>query len=153
MPKNQKIKNRKSYGIWAWVGAIYGPIIFWVLFVNLPKVEWKYVFESNKTRVARHHQKAKDIGLPGIPYWRNTGTGAVLYVNEEGTAYAMCGPDFFCTEELNAKEGIHYMPINGGSKRIKSNVIYAGDRFWCDSYEIKGPGKCRSSGWIYGSER
>ena len=153
MPKNQKIKNRKSYGIWAWVGAIYGPIIFWVLFVNLPKVEWKYVFESNKTRVARHHQKAKDIGLPGIPYWRNTGTGAVLYVNEEGTAYAMCGPDFFCTEELNAKEDIHYMPINGGSIRIKSNVIYAGDRFWCDSYEIKGPGKCRSGGWIYGSER
>ena len=66
MPKNQKIKNRKRYGIWAWVGAIYGPIIFWVLFVNLPKIEWKYVFESNKTRVARHHQKAKDIGLPGI---------------------------------------------------------------------------------------
>ncbi len=147
------IKASKKYGIWAWLGAIYGPIIFWVLFVNLPKVEWKYVFESNKTRVARHHQKAKDIGLPGIPYWRNTGTGAVLYVNEEGTAYAMCGPDFFCTEELNAKEGIHYMPINGGSKRIKSNVIYAGDRFWCDSYEIKGPGKCGSGGWIYGSER
>ena len=153
MTKNQKIKHHKRYGIWSWVGALYGPIIFWVLFVNLPKVEWKYVFESNKTRVARHHQKAKDIGLPGIPYWRNTGTGAVLYVNEEGTAYAMCGPDFFCTEELNAKEGIHYMPINGGSKRIKSNVIYAGDRFWCDSYEIKGPGKCRSGGWIYGSER
>ena len=150
MPPNKK---NKSYGIWAWVGAIYVPIIFWVLFANLPKVQWKYVFESNKTKIARHHQKAKDIGLPGIPYWRNTGTGAVLYVNEEGTAYAMCGPDFFCTEELNAKEGIHYMPINGGSKRIKSNVIYAGDRFWCDSYEIKGPGKCRSGGWIYGSER
>ena len=147
------IKASKKYGIWAWVGAIYGPIVFWILFVNLPKVEWKYVFESNQTRVARHHQKAKEIGLPGIPYWKNTGTGAVLYVNEEGTAYAMCGPDFFCTEELNAKEGIHYMPINGGSKRIKSNVIYAGDRFWCDSYEIKGPGKCRSGGWIYGSER
>ena len=146
-------KKNKSYGIWAWVGAIYGPIIFWVLFVSLPKVEWKYVFESNKTRVARHHQKAKDIGLPGIPYWRNTGTAAVLYLNEEDIAYAMCGPDFFCSEELNSKEGIHYMPINGGSKRIKSNVIYAGDRFWCDSYEIKGPGKCRSSGWIYGSER
>ena len=146
-------KKNKSYGIWAWVGAIYGPIIFWVLFVNLPKVDWKYVFESNKTRVARHHQKAKDIGLPGIPYWKNTGTAAVLYVNEKGIAYAMCGPDFFCTEELNAKEGIHYMPINGGSKRIKSNVIYVGDRFWCDSYEIKGPGKCRSGGWIYGSER
>ena len=145
--------KKKRHSIWAWVGAIYGPIIFWIIFVNIPKVEWEYVFESNKTRVARHHQKAKDIGLPGIPYWRNTGPGAILYVNEEGTAYAMCGPDFFCTEELNAKEGIHYMPINRSSKRIKSNVIYAGDRFWCDSYEIKGPGKCRSSGWIYGSER
>ena len=95
MTKNHKLKKR--YGIWAWVGAIYGPIIFWVLFVNLPKVEWKYVFESNKTRIARHHQKAKDIGLPGIPYWRNTGTGAILYVNEEGIA-AQCGPDFFCSE-------------------------------------------------------
>ena len=52
-------KENKKYGIWAWVGAIYGPIIFWVLFVNLPKVEWKYIFESTKTRVARHHQKAK----------------------------------------------------------------------------------------------
>ena len=47
-------KKNKRYGIWAWVGAIYGPIIFWVLFVNLPKVEWKYVFESNKTKIARH---------------------------------------------------------------------------------------------------
>ena len=145
--------SKKKYGIWAWVGALYGPIIFWVLFVNLPKIEWKYVFESNKTRVVRHHQKAKDIGLPGIPYWRNTGTAAVLYINEKGTAYAMCGPDFFCSEELNSKEGIHFMPINGGFKRIKSNVIYAGDRFWCDSYEIKGPGICRSGGWVYGSER
>ena len=61
-------KESKKYGIWAWVSALYGPIIFWVLFVNLPKIEWKYVFESNKTRIARHHQKAKDIGLPGIPY-------------------------------------------------------------------------------------
>ena len=153
MPKNQKIKNRKSCGIWAWVGAIYGPIIFWVLFVNLPKVEWKYIFESNKTRVARHHQKAKDIGLPGIPYWRNTGTGAVLFVDEENIAYAMCGPDFFCSEELNAKRGIHYMPINGRVKRIKSNVIYAGGSFWCDSYDINNSGKCKSGGWVNGSER
>ena len=57
-------KENKKYGIWAWAGAIYGPIIFGVLFVNLPKVKWEYVFESNRTRVARHHQKAKDIGLP-----------------------------------------------------------------------------------------
>ena len=74
-------KTNKKYGIWAWLGAIYGPIIFWALFVNLPKVEWKYVFESNKTRVARHHQKAKDLGLQGMPYWRNTRTAAVLYLN------------------------------------------------------------------------
>ena len=118
MPQTQRIKTGKRYGTWSWVGAIYGPIIFWVLFLNLPKVEWKYIFESNKTRVARHHQKAKDIGLPGIPYWRNTGTGAILYVNEKGTAYAMCGPDFFCSEELNAKKGIHYLPVAGGVKRI-----------------------------------
>ena len=150
---NQKPNKPKKYGIWAWVGAIYGPIIFWVLFVNLPKVEWKYVFESNKTRVARHHQKAKDIGLPGIPYWRNTGTSAVLYVNEEDKAYAMCGPDFFCSEELNAKRVVHYMPIKGGVKRIKSNVIYAGGSFWCDSYDINNSGKCKSGGWVNGSER
>ena len=146
-------KENKKYGIWAWVGAIYGPIIFWVLFVNLPKVEWKYVFESDKTRVARHHQKAKDIGLPGIPYWRNTGTAAVLYVNEEDRAYAMCGPDFFCSEELNEKGVVNYMPIKGGVKRIKSNVIYAGGSFWCDSYYVNNSGKCKSGGWVNGSER
>ena len=150
MPPN---KESKKYGIWAWVGAIYGPIIFWALFINLPKVEWKSVFESNKTRVARHHQKAKDNGLPGIPYWRNTGTAAVLYVDEKNIAYAMCGPDFLCSEKLNAKKGIHYMPINSASKRIKSNVIYAGGSFWCDSYDINHSGKCSSGGWINGSER
>ena len=146
-------KKNKRYGIWAWVGAIYGPVIFWVLFVNLPKIEWKYVFESNKTRVARHHQKAKDIGLPGIPYWRNTGTAAVLYVNEEDRAYAMCGPDFFCSEELNEKGVVNYLPIKGGVKRIKSNVIYAGGSFWCDSYYVNNSGKCKSGGWVNGSER
>ena len=154
MPKNQEAnKKSKRYGIWAWVGAIYGPIIFWVLFVNLPKIEWKYVFESNKTRVTRHHEKAKEIGLPGIPYWRNTGTAAVLYVNEEGIAYAMCGPDFFCSEKLNAKKGIHYLPVAGGAKRIKSNIIFALNSYWCDSYDINSSGKCRSGGWVNGSER
>ena len=134
MPKNQEAnKKSKRYGIWAWVGAIYGPIIFWVLFINLPKIEWKYVFESNKTRVARHHQKAKEIGLPGIPYWRNSGTGAILYVNE--------------------KKGIHYLPVAGGAKRIKSNIIFALNNYWCDSYDINSSGKCRSGGWVNGSER
>ncbi len=122
MAKNQKIKNSKRYGIWAWVGAIYGPVIFWVLFVNLPKVEWKYVFESNKT-------------------------------TEEGIAYAMCGPDFFCSETLNSKKGIHYLPVSGGAKRIKSNVIFALNSYWCDSYDINNSGKCRSNGWENGSER
>ena len=47
MPKNQ-LANKKSkrYGIWAWVGAIYGPIIFWILFVNLPKIQWEYVLTN-----------------------------------------------------------------------------------------------------------
>ena len=103
--ENKKDKNkRKGIKIWPLVGAIYGPIIFWILIINLPKVEWKYVFESNKTRGARHHKKAEDIGLPGIPYWRNSGSAAILYLNRDGVAYAMCGPDFFCSEELNAKK-------------------------------------------------
>ena len=146
-------KKSKKYGIWSWVAALYGPIIFWTLLINLPKVEWKYVFESNKTRVARHHQKAKEMGLPGIPYLRNSGTGHILYVNKDDVAYGMCGPHFFCSEELNAKKRIHFLPINGGVRRIKTNVIFAGDRYWCDSYEIKGPGKCKSGGWVNGSER
>tara|TARA_B100001057_G_C22535156_1_gene827349 strand:+ start:205 stop:672 length:468 start_codon:yes stop_codon:yes gene_type:complete len=148
---NQKEnKENKRYGILAWVTALYSPIIFWILVVNLPKLEWKYVLESNKTRVTRRHQKAKEIGLPGIPYWRNSGSAAILYLNEDGTAYAMCGPDFFCSEELNAKKGINFIPISGGSIRIKSNVIFAADNYWCDSYDINSAGKCRSYGWEYG---
>ena len=58
---------KKNFGIWKIVAVLYSPIIFWILVINLPKVQWKYVFESNKTRVARHHKKAEDIGLPGIP--------------------------------------------------------------------------------------
>jgi len=150
MPPN---KENKSYEIWAWVGAIYGPIIFWLLFVNLPKFEWKYVFESNKTRVARHHQKAKNIGLPGIPYWRNTDTSAVLYINEEGIELSMCVPHFFCSEKLNTKKYIHYLPVSRGAKRIKSNVIFALNNYWCDSYDINNAGKCKSGIWVNGSER
>ena len=99
------------------------------------------------------YPEAKDIGLSGIPYWRNTGTGAILYVNEEGTAYAMCGPDFLCSEELNAKKSMHYLPIAGGAQRIKSNVIFALNSYWCDSYDINNSGKCSSGGWVNGSER
>ena len=156
MKQNKIPKIKKIIGIWPLVGAIYCPIIFWVLLINLPKVvkvDWRYVFESNKTRVARHHKKAKNIGFLGIPYWRNSGTGAILYLNENDVAYGMCGPDFFCSEEMNAKKGINFMPINGGVRRINSKVIFAGDRFWCDSYDIKSPGKCRSGGWQRGSWR
>ena len=155
--KNKKDKKKsKGIKIWPLVGALYGPIIFWILAINLPritKVEWKYVFESNKTRVARHHKKAEDMGLPGIPYWRNSGSAAILYLNRDGIAYAMCGPDFFCSEELNAKKGIHFMPISAGARRINSGVIFAADSYWCDSYDINQSGKCRSGGWVNRSER
>ena len=144
---------KKNLGIWKIVAAVYCPIIFWILVINLPKVQWKYVFESNKTRVARHHKKAEDIGLPGIPYWRNSGSAAILYLNRDGVAYAMCGPDFFCSEELNAKKGIHFMPISAGARRINSGVIFAADSYWCDSYDINHSGKCRSRGWVNVSER
>ena len=93
-----KKKERKGISIWPLVGAIYCPIIFWILIINLPKVQWKYVFESNKTRVARQHKKAEDIGLPGIPYWRNSGSAAILYLNRDGIAYAMGVPDFFSSK-------------------------------------------------------
>ena len=152
--KNKKEKNeRKGIKIWPLVGSIYCPIIFAVVVINLPKVEWKYVFESNKTRAARHHKKAEDTGFPGIPYWRNSGSAAILYLNRDGVAYAMCGPDFFCSEELNAKQGIHFMPISGGARRINSKVISAADSYWCDSYDINHSGKCGSGGWVNGSER
>ena len=153
MKQNKLPKIKKIIGIWPLVSAIYCPIIFWILIINLPKVQWKYVFESNKTRVARHHKKAEDIGLPGIPYWRNSGSAAILYLNRDGVAYAMCGSDFFCSEELNAKQGIHFMPISGGVRRINSKVIFAADSYWCDSYDINHSGKCRSGGWVNGSER
>ena len=144
---------KKNPGIWEIVAAVYCPIIFWILVFNLPKVQWKYVFESNKTRVARHHKKAEDIGLPGIPYWRNSGSAAILYLSRDGVAYAMCGSDFFCSEELNAKQGIHFMPVSGGARRINSKVIFAADSYWCDSYDINHAGKCSSGGWQRGSER
>ena len=144
---------KKNLGIWKIVAAVYFPIIFWILVINLPKVQWKYVFESNKTRVARHHKKAEDTGFPGIPYWRNSGSAAILYLNRDGVAYAMCGPDFFCSEELNAKKGIHFMPISGGARSINSKVIFAADSYWCNSYDINHSGKCRSRGWVNGSER
>ena len=66
------------------------------MFLNLIKLELPVII------------KAEDIGLPGIPYWRNSGSAAILYLNRDGVAYAMCGPDFFCSEELNAKRYLFY---------------------------------------------
>ena len=36
---------------------------------------------------------------------------------------------------------------------IKSNVIFALNSYWCDNYDINNPNKCRSGGWVDGSER
>ena len=125
-------------------------------------VDDKYRIKVNLLAISPDHAikvfqqkypKAEDIGLPGIPYWRNSGSAAILYLSRDGVAYAMCGSDFFCSEELNAKQGIHFMPISGGARRINSKVIFAADSYWCDSYDIHHAGKCRSGGWVNGSER
>ena len=36
---------------------------------------------------------------------------------------------------------------------VNSKVIFAANSYWCDSYNINHPGKCRSGGWVNGSER
>ena len=48
---------------------------------------------------------------------------------------------------------IHYLPVEGEVERVKSNVIFALNSHWCDSYDINSAGKCRSGGWVNGSER
>ena len=53
-----------------------------MLLINLPKVEWKYVFESNKIKLARHYEKAKNYGYPGIPHHPNSGISTVIYVSK-----------------------------------------------------------------------
>ena len=53
----------------------------------------------------------------------------------------------------STKKGINYLPVAGGARRIKSNVIFALNSYWCDSYDINNSGKCRSNGWVNGSER
>ena len=70
----EKKRNAKGLQIWPLVGFLYTPIILWVLLINLPKVQWKYVFESNKTKLSRHYEKAKNYGYPGIPHHANSGT-------------------------------------------------------------------------------
>ena len=45
------------------------------------------------------------------------------------------------------------MPISAGARRINSGVIFVADSYWCDSYDINHSGKCRSGGWVNGSER
>ena len=56
----EKKHYEKGLQIWPLVGFLYTPIIFSVLLINLPKVQWKYVFESNNTKLARHFEKAKN---------------------------------------------------------------------------------------------
>ena len=51
--KRNKTDTKKMIGIWPLVGAIYGPITFWFLVLNLPQVtqfELKNFFESKKFR-------------------------------------------------------------------------------------------------------
>ena len=51
--------NKNSFPkikIWTLVGVFYIPIIFVALILTLPKVEWKYVFESASSKLARHHK-------------------------------------------------------------------------------------------------
>ena len=81
------VKNSKYIKIWHLVGAIYGPIVFVALIFNLPKVEWKYVFESSSSKLARHYKETEGYGYPGIPYISNTGTSREIYVSESDIAY------------------------------------------------------------------
>ena len=57
----EKIVETKGISIWSLVAFLYTPILLCVLLINLPKVELKYVFESNKTKLARHYEKAKTM--------------------------------------------------------------------------------------------
>ena len=46
-------------------------------------------------------------------------------------------------EDNQLKKGMYYLPVSGGAKRIKSNVIFALNSYWCDSNDINNSGKCR----------
>ena len=100
----EKKHAEKGLQIWPLVGFLYTPIILWVLLINLPKVQWKYIFESNNTKLARHYEKAKNYGYPGIPHHANSGTSKVIYVSKEDIAYGECGWNFYCVpEDVNTK--------------------------------------------------
>ena len=149
--------NKNSFPkikIWTLVGVFYIPIIFVALILTLPKVEWKYVFESASSKLARHHKEAEGYGYPGIPYISNTGTSRNIYVSESDIAYGECGWNFYCIpEELNTKKGVHYLPVNLPFRRIKENVVKLGKSYYCNKFEISGAGECTSGGWKYGTER
>ena len=150
----EKVVETKGVAIWPIVGFLYTPIFFWVLLINLPKVEWKYVFESNNTKLVRHYEKAKNYGYPGIPHHANSGTSNVIYVSNEDIAYGECGWNFYCVPEyLNTTKSINYMEVNPSIKRVKNNVVLFGNKYYCNSFNINSPGKCTSGGWRSGSER
>ena len=150
----EKKHDEKGLQIWPLVGFLYTPIILSVLLINLPKVQWKYVFESNKTKLARHYEKAKNYGYPGIPHHANSGTSKVIYVSKEDIAYGECGWNFYCVpEDLNTTKSINYMKVNPPIKRVKNNVVLFGNTYFCNSFNINSPGKCTSGGWRSGSER
>ena len=147
-------ERSKKIGIWNLVAVIYIPIILFSLFKIVPKIKLNLTYESQKTKFDLHHKESKKFGYPGIPYIANTGTSTFIYVREDDVAYGECGWNFYCVpEELNAKKGLHYLPINPAVKRIRENVVRLDNTYFCNSFNINGPGKCTSRGWRYGSER
>ena len=153
MAAMKKFKHLRKISIWQLVGAIYGPLIFCFIVANLPNIEWKYAYESYKTKLSRDQKKAKSFGFPGIPYIPKTGTSTVIYINENDIAYGECGFNFYCLpQKLNSTVG-NYRPVNPAITRIKKNVVKLDDRYYCNLYTLRPPGKCYSGGWKKGSER
>ena len=71
--------NSKKYGIWAWVGAIYGPIIFWVLFVNLQKLNGNMSLNLQKQSCSPPSKSKR--------YWITWNTLLEKYWNIRDTLY------------------------------------------------------------------
>tara|TARA_B100000242_G_C42923252_1_gene428112 strand:+ start:35 stop:505 length:471 start_codon:yes stop_codon:yes gene_type:complete len=151
---SKKDSPNKVFDIWTLVFLLYAPLISILLASYLPKIEWSNPFESGKSRLLRQTLQAEKFGYPGIPYIANTGTSMKIFVNNEGIGFGECGWNFYCVpNELNTMKGVNYMPLNPPIKRIKKNVVRLDKSYFCNSFDIKGPGKCTSSGWKRGSER
>ena len=147
-------EKARNIGIWDLVLLMYTPIIFFSFFIILPKVKLDYLFESQKTKLGRHHEESEKLGYPGIPYIANTGTSKFIFVSKKDIAYGECGWNFYCVpEELNTKKGTHYLPLTYPLKRIRNNVVRVNNQYYCNSLDIDGAGKCTSRGWKYGTER